>query len=173
MISIPTRAAEFRETFVQQRWITDGAMATMLFARGAFGFGIPIGIHLGGHMERFVWPVDGGTGEFRFGAEGLLGGYLLLTGESGLSQVEQDFLGSSGRDTMRLALAQSLDFFRVYEPHVISAEQCSRCMRRLAAGRVLRFTAITSLARWGDWGALPELMRLADATVPETLRPPS
>lgn len=110
--------------------------------------------------ERFV---DGGTGEFRFGAEGLLGGYLLLTGESGLSQVEQDFLGSSGRDTMRLALAQSLDFFRIYEPRVISAEQCSRCMRRLAAGRVLRFTAVTSLARWGDWGALPELMRLADA----------
>ena len=35
MISIPTRAAEFRETFAQQRWITDGAMATMLFARGA------------------------------------------------------------------------------------------------------------------------------------------
>lgn len=35
MISIPTRAAEFRDTFAQQRWITDGAMATMLFSRGA------------------------------------------------------------------------------------------------------------------------------------------
>lgn len=35
MISIPTRAAEFREAFAQQRWITDGAMATMLFTRGA------------------------------------------------------------------------------------------------------------------------------------------
>ena len=35
MISTPTRAAEFRDLFAQQRWITDGAMATMLFARGA------------------------------------------------------------------------------------------------------------------------------------------
>lgn len=103
------------------------------------------------------------TGEFRFGAEGLLGGYLLLTGESGLAELEREFLGPGGRDTMRLALAQSLDFFRTYEPTVIGAEHSSRCMRRLAAGSVLRFTAVSSLARWGDWGALPELLRLAES----------
>lgn len=103
------------------------------------------------------------TGEFRFGGEGLLGGYLLLTGESGLAEVEREFLGPGGRDTMRLALAQSLDFFRTYEPTVIGPEASSRCMRRLAAGSVLRFTAVSSLARWGDWGALPELLRLAES----------
>lgn len=35
MISIPNRAAEFREAFAQQKWLMDGAMATMLFAKGA------------------------------------------------------------------------------------------------------------------------------------------
>lgn len=110
--------------------------------------------------ERFL---DAETGEFRFGAEGLLGGYLLLTGESGLAEVERQFLGAGGRDTMRLALAQSLDFFRTYEPGVIGHGASSRCMRRLAAGSVLRFTAVTSLARWGDWEAFPELQRLAES----------
>lgn len=64
---------------------------------------------------------------------------------------------------MRLALAQSLDFFRTYEPGVIGHGASSRCMRRLAAGSVLRFTAVTSLARWGDWEAFPELQRLAES----------
>jgi hypothetical protein len=109
--------------------------------------------------QRFL---DAGTGEFRFGAEGLLGGYLLLTGEAGLAEVERQFLGPGGRDTMRLALAQSLDFFRTYEPGVIGNEHSSRCMRRLAAGSVVRFTAVTSLARWGDWESLPELLRVAE-----------
>src|SRR6187399_1863274 len=35
MISIPNRAAEFREAFASKKWVMDGAMATMLFARGA------------------------------------------------------------------------------------------------------------------------------------------
>ena len=35
MISLPNRTAEFRETFAHKRWVTDGAMATMLFAKGA------------------------------------------------------------------------------------------------------------------------------------------
>lgn len=35
MITLPNRAAEFRSAFPQKRWVTDGAMATMLFAKGA------------------------------------------------------------------------------------------------------------------------------------------
>lgn len=58
--------------------------------------------------QRFV---DADTGEFRFGAEGLLGGYLLLTGESGLAEVERQFLGAGGRDTMRLASRSRWTFF--------------------------------------------------------------
>jgi homocysteine S-methyltransferase len=35
MISLPNRATEFREAFAQKKWVMDGAMATMLFSKGA------------------------------------------------------------------------------------------------------------------------------------------
>lgn len=35
MITLPNRTAEFRSAFLQKRWVMDGAMATMLFAKGA------------------------------------------------------------------------------------------------------------------------------------------
>ncbi len=35
MISLPNRAAEFRDAFVHKKWVTDGAMATILLAKGA------------------------------------------------------------------------------------------------------------------------------------------
>ena len=34
--AIQTRAAELREIFEQRVWVADGAMATMLYAKGAF-----------------------------------------------------------------------------------------------------------------------------------------
>jgi methionine synthase I (cobalamin-dependent)/5,10-methylenetetrahydrofolate reductase len=34
--AIPTRAAEFRDTLRQRIWVADGAMGTMLYAKGAF-----------------------------------------------------------------------------------------------------------------------------------------
>lgn len=104
--------------------------------------------------------MDEKTGDFRFGAEGLLAGFLLLRGESGLDGVESDFLSERGSDKSRHALAMTLDFFVSYEPGVISKGRASRVMRQLASDAVLCQTAVSSLARWEDWASLPELERI-------------
>ena len=104
--------------------------------------------------------MDEKTGDFRFGAEGLLAGFLLLRGESGLDGVESAFLSERGSDKSRHALAMTLDFFVSYEPGVISKGRASRVMRQLASDAVLCQTAVSSLARWEDWASLPELERI-------------
>jgi hypothetical protein len=97
---------------------------------------------------------DPETGAFRFGGEGLLAGYLLLTGEDGLKRITPWFMSKSADDTARHALMQCLDFVQADEPQLTSSETRCSVMRQLAGNSVLQPTAVMTLARWQDWDSL-------------------
>lgn len=98
---------------------------------------------------------------FRFGAEGLMGGYLLLTGESGLDQLEQTLLVPADvPDTACHALIQALQFMWSYENDLISPDRICKTMRMMLGRESMREIAITNLSRWEDWSTLPQLMQM-------------
>lgn len=98
------------------------------------------------------------TRAFRFGAEGLMGGYLLLTGDEGLKQLEETIaLPADVPDTARHAFVQSLQFIWTYESDVISKARIQSSMRLLLQNSSMREIAITNLSRWEDWESLPLL----------------
>lgn len=95
---------------------------------------------------------------FRFGAEGLMGGYLLLTSEEGLKQLEETIaLPADVPDTARHAFVQSLQFIWTYESDVISKARIQSSMRILLQNSTMREIAITNLSRWEDWESLSVL----------------
>ena len=102
------------------------------------------------------------TGEFRFGAEGLVAGYLLLSGEAGLQDIEQQFLKPEISSAARHALLQTLEFFHTYEPSLIPQSRIRQSARLLLHDPVLAETTIMSLARWQDWDSLPLLTQIFD-----------
>jgi hypothetical protein len=107
---------------------------------------------------------DGNTSPsrtFRFGAEGLMGGYLLLTGDEGLRRLEETIaLPADVPDTARHAFVQSLQFIWSYESDVISKARIQASMRLLLQNSAMREIAITNLARWEDWESLPLLQAM-------------
>jgi len=104
--------------------------------------------------------VSSDTGKFRFGAEGLLAGYLLLTGESGLAATEQQFLQARSSTESRHALLQTLDFFHTYEPELIPRARICLSARKLLRDPVLAEMTIMSLSRWQDWESIGILEQL-------------
>ncbi len=100
---------------------------------------------------------------FRFGAEGLMAGYLLLTADQGLNHLEETILGSSGiSDTACHAFVQSLQFMWSYENDLISQHRLKQSMRLLLKTESMREIAITNLCRWEDWETLPILDAMFD-----------
>ena len=98
---------------------------------------------------------------FRFGAEGLMGGYLLLTGEPGLDQLEKTLLVPADvPDTACHALIQALQFMWSYEKDIISPDRICKTMRMMLNRESMREIAITNLSRWEDWSTLPLLTQM-------------
>jgi hypothetical protein len=104
-----------------------------------------------------------GSGDFRFGGDGLMGGYLLLAGESGLARLERSLVTTqTPRTESMFALVQALSFLQSYESNCIPSERLRQSMRLFLAHDALREIAVTHLARWQDWDILPALIRMHD-----------
>jgi len=100
---------------------------------------------------------------FRYGSEGLMGGYLLLTGEHGLQQLEKYIVvPADAQDTACHALVQSLQFMWSYESDIISPDRICHTMRLLLNKDSMREIAITNLSRWEDWSTLQILVPMFD-----------
>lgn len=98
---------------------------------------------------------------FRFGAEGLMGGYLLLNKERGLEHLEQVVLTPQDvPETAQHAMVQALQFMWSYESDVISQARVCQSMRMLLHRASMREIAITNLSRWEDWETLPALISM-------------
>ena len=121
------------------------------------------------HMQTSVDPSNSESAPqqktFRYGSEGLMGGYLLLTGEKGLQQLEQHIVVPADvPDTACHALVQSLQFMWSYESDIISPERICHSMRLLLQKESMREIAITNLSRWEDWSTLAVLTSMFDSS---------
>lgn len=105
---------------------------------------------------------------FRFGAEGLMGGYLLLTGATGLDFLDRTIATSPDAPELAvLAMIQALQFVREYEPKLISEDRLQRSMASLLSHRNSRELVIASLARWEAWDLFPQLQEMFEKDSPD------
>lgn len=97
---------------------------------------------------------------FRYGTDGLMGGYLLLTGEKGLEYLEQTRLRDGVPAANIFAAVQAMQFVWTYENGLIPQSRMKLSMRRLLANDEMRILTIMNLARWDDWECWPDLEQL-------------
>src|SRR5262249_44376298 len=93
---------------------------------------------------------------FRLGIEGVMGGYLLLTGEKGLEIVERSKLQSKEapfRETY--AAMQALRFLWQSGAGKTPADRLKTSMRLLLDRPEVSDLVIADLARWKDWSVQP------------------
>ena len=111
------------------------------------------------------------TEDFRLGIDGLMSGYLLLTGEKGLSVLDEHKL--KNRDvpfSETYAAMQALRFMWKYSEGRIEKSRLRASMRILLDRPELADLVIADLARWKDWEVQDRLMALyiqALASAPE------
>ena len=99
------------------------------------------------------------TEDFRLGIDGLMSGYLLLTGEKGLSVLDEHKL--QNRDipfSETYAAMQALRFMWKYAEGRIEKARLRSSMRILLDRPELADLVIADLARWKDWEIQDRLM---------------
>jgi hypothetical protein len=101
------------------------------------------------------------SGERRIGIEGLIVGYLLLTGEKGLQVVEKARLSGAHQEEGEIFPVQvALRYFWTYGKGRIPRDRLEAAMRRLVDHPTFAESAITDLARWKDWSIQKRLAAL-------------
>ncbi len=104
------------------------------------------------------------TDEFRLGVDGIMGGYLLITGEKGLELIEkQKLTNSKAPFSETYAAMQALRFMWQYGDGRISIDRLRQSMRLLLDRPELADLVIADLSRMKDWSVQDKLMSLYDA----------
>ena len=105
-----------------------------------------------------------GGEEFRLGIDGIMGGYLLLTGEEGLTKLDQEKLGNAQAPfSETYAAMQALRFMWQYGDGRIPPARLRQSMQLLLDRPELADLVIADLARWKDWSVQEKLMSLYGA----------
>ncbi|MEX0701147.1 MAG: hypothetical protein WD069_03550 [Planctomycetales bacterium] len=116
------------------------------------------------------------TGEYRLGIDGVMSGYLLLTGEKGLALLEEEKLKPHYVETVRpdgsihrenkvpfsetYSAMRAIRFMWDYGDGRISADRLRQSMRMLLDRPDLADLVIADLARWKDWSVQDRMMEL-------------
>ena len=101
------------------------------------------------------------TQDYRLGIDGIMAGYLILTGEQGLPLIENDKLRNTDAVfSETYAGMQALRFLWTYAPEIVPAERLRGSMRILLERPDLADLVITDLARWEDWSVTDRLMQM-------------
>ena len=104
------------------------------------------------------------TDEFRLGIDGVISGYLLLTGPKGLDVIDQSKLKNKKIPfSETYASMQALRFMWTYGSEKIGKERLRQSMRVLLDRPELADLVIADLARWKDWKVLDQMMELYGA----------
>jgi hypothetical protein len=127
-------------------------------------YGVLLGLVGGqGDAEYLKQRISEPTTEFRLGIDGVIAGYLLLTGEAGLAVIDETKLKDpDGEFSETYAAMTALRFFWSETPGRIPDERLRESMRLLLNRSELADLAITDLARWKDWSVTDRLMELYD-----------
>ncbi|MDZ4684434.1 MAG: hypothetical protein SH850_05040 [Planctomycetaceae bacterium] len=99
--------------------------------------------------------------EFRLGVDGIMGGYLLLTGDDGLAMLdEKKLVNKQAPFSETYAAMQALRFMWQYGDGRISPERLRQSMRLLLDRPELADLVIADLARWKDWSVQDRMMAM-------------
>jgi len=99
--------------------------------------------------------------DFRLGIDGVIGGYLLLTGEPGLAVIEKSkLLDKKVPFSETYAAMQALRFMWTYGNGRIPGDRLKTSMRLLLDRPELADLVISDLARWKDWSMQEKLMQI-------------
>ncbi|HAW28015.1 MAG TPA: hypothetical protein DCY03_07835 [Planctomycetaceae bacterium] len=99
------------------------------------------------------------TKEFRLGIDGVISGYLLLTGSDGLDKIDETkFVPKDVAFSDTYAAMQALRFMWTYGDGRIDKERLRKSMRLLLDRPELTDLVVADLARWDDWSVLDRLM---------------
>jgi hypothetical protein len=99
--------------------------------------------------------IDAPADDFRAGYDGILGGYLVLTGPEGLARIDEKLLANrQARPGDLRHAATALRFLQEFGHGAIPNADLKRAMRRLLTRPELAAAAIVDLARWQDWDCL-------------------
>lgn len=104
------------------------------------------------------------TEDFRLGIDGIISGYLLLTGKDGLDMIDETKLKDKDIPfSETYAAMQALRFMWSYAEETIPKERLRQSMRLLLDRPELADLVIADLARWKDWSIQDRLLELYDA----------
>jgi hypothetical protein len=104
------------------------------------------------------------TDDFRLGIDGVMSGYLLLTGAEGLEMLDETKLKNKEVPfSETYAAMQALRFMWTYAEGVIDKDRLRQSMRVLLDRPELADLVIADLARWKDWSVQDQLMKLYGA----------
>jgi hypothetical protein len=99
------------------------------------------------------------TEDFRIGIDGMISGYLLLTGPAGLEHIDEwKFKDRKVPFSETYAAMMGLRFMWQYAGGRISNERLMQSMRILLERPELADLVIADLARWNDWSVQDRLM---------------
>ncbi len=105
-----------------------------------------------------------GSEDFRLGIDGVMGGYLLLTGDKGLALLsEKKLKDKKAPFSETYAAMQAIRFMWQYGDNRISAEQLRQAMRILLERPELADLVIADLARMKDWSVQDRLVDMYEA----------
>ena len=103
------------------------------------------------------------TDDFRLGIDGVMGGFLLLTGDKGLNVIDEKKLKDKKAPfSETYAAMQALRFMWQYGDNRIPAERLRQSMRILLERPELADLVIADLSRMKDWSMQDRLMTMYD-----------
>jgi hypothetical protein len=149
-----------------RRWVHDPA--TLVMRLGVYGMLLGL---VGSEqdipqMHRRIFAVDADR-DIRVGIDGVMGGYLLLSGADGLAELERAYLSNpqASQDNVN-AVTSALRFMWEYGDGRIAADRLRQSMRLALQHEETLEIAIVDLARWKDWEVTPQIV----AMYPEAYR---
>ena len=97
----------------------------------------------------------------RLGIDGIMGGYLLITGQKGLELLEESKIKNPEAPVSDVhALMSAFRFLWQYEPTLIPKDRLKAAVRMLLDRPEVADLAIADLARWKDWTIHDRLMEV-------------
>ncbi|QDT56568.1 hypothetical protein Pan44_46240 [Caulifigura coniformis] len=109
--------------------------------------------------------IDKPAEAYRLGLDGMMAGYVLLTGDEGVALLEDRIRQRPNNDRFTEAYAsmQTLRFLWQYAPERASRTRLQRAMRFAIERPELADLAIKDLTRWEDWELMPWLVGYYDS----------
>lgn len=141
-----------------RQWITDPKILPHRVALYGLMLGICGNEHDAELLRRIIIEQ---ADDIRFGIEGVMSGYLLLTGQQGLELLDQTKIkNKQAHFAETYAALQAVRFMWSDAPGKIENERLLQSMRLLLEQPFVTEVVVDTLARWKDWSVQDRLMGL-------------